>query len=60
MKERVCLTKKCPLRLKDKETGRIVCLVGQDDKGFFVQPILMVKETDCISRRLGARRVKNE
>ena len=56
MKERVCLTKKCPLRHKDNKTGTMVCLFGQDDKGYYVQPVLMVKETDCISRRRLARK----
>lgn len=58
MKERICLTKKCPLRHKDNKTGEMVCLVGLDEKGVFVQPVLMVKETDCMSRRAEVRRVR--
>lgn len=56
MKERVCLTKKCPLRHKDNKTGEMVCIAGQDAKGYFVQPVYTVKETDCISRRSFARK----
>lgn len=57
MKERICMTKKCPLRRIKKDTKQLFCLMAENKEGVFLQEVMAVKETQCISRRSIARRI---
>lgn len=56
MKERVCMTKRCPLRRIHKETKELFCTVGENAEGFYLEKVVGVSETSCMSRRMEARR----
>ena len=37
MKERVCMTKRCPLRKINKETRELFCTVGENAEGYYLE-----------------------
>lgn len=56
MKERVCMLKRCPLRRMHKETKVLFCHTAENAEGYYLQKVVSVKETECMSRRAEARK----
>lgn len=52
MKERVCMTKRCPLRRIHTKTKELFCTVGENAEGFYLEKVVGVSETTCMSRRM--------
>lgn len=56
MKEHICMMKRCPLRRQHKETKVLYCTVSENAQGYYLQKVVAVNETECISRRMEVRK----